>query len=91
MNFIKAETLTPFLYKQHQKFEEVVYEMVKILNHIHNTNRLIQILKLIVIDFVNYKLPRKRYFPKSCFKFSRIKTAAVQKFNLYYGKVFSKS
>ncbi|MBX7046494.1 MAG: hypothetical protein K1X86_11735 [Ignavibacteria bacterium] len=81
--FYKSETLTPAFVENIREFEEVVYEMVKVMNHIHNTNRSYRFWKLIVIDFVNYKLQRKKELSEKVVSSSQgLKTAAVQ--NLIY-------
>lgn len=62
--FYKSETLKPAFVQNIREFEEVVYEMVKIMNHIHNTNHPYRFWKLILVDYINYKIQRKAELSK---------------------------
>lgn len=81
--FYKTETLTPAFVNNIKEFEEVVYEMVKIMNHIHGTNYSYRFWKIIVIDYVNYKLQKKKILSEKIVSGSQgLKTAVIQ--NLIY-------
>lgn len=90
-NFYKGETLKPEFVKNIREFEEVVYEMVKIMNHIHETNYPYRFWKLILVDYINYKLQRKAALSKGIAASSTgLKNEVVQGM-IYAYKSFSNS
>lgn len=90
-NFYKGETLKPDFVKNIREFEEVVYEMVKIMNHIHETNYPYRFWKLILVDYINYKLQRKTALSKGIDTSSAGLKTSVMKGMVYTYKSFSNS